>query len=1316
MPNRNILPWGAVSILLLIWLPLIVAAASASQHEPGAPPMYVRDATLPETLLATRQCYATWLAEQPIARQAVEVAPWLATPVMLADVLDGLVQPATGLDLDASISDGQPLWTPQDKLPDATVVPLPDNSPGKTLCLTRIITAKQPVTLTVGVGGGDRLDLWLNGRKIASAGTHLNVGRYGCGRWVDGTRVDQLLADLDLQAGENRLVVRVATAEEPSWFFSPSPNPAPRLWEQFRRDFPPTENPLLDLVPADWFEPAGWLAAGGTQSEEQLVDRLAFDCGDDEAAIRNELDRLRREPAGRNDRRWLDLCVKASVAARLHVDLARLRAAVAALGHAHPDEYPAAELLGELDRYRQRVSAGVAATLDPANPDTGALMAEMPRMQRRMLVELSPLLRGREILFGKRYTYNSMHYYDDFQHIARFGGNLCVLSMADGSVRELVPQLEGGVFDRYDLSFDGKRIAFGYRRPRPEGYRIWEVGVDGSGLRQVTHPPDDEEERIAKYGQTSFGDGHYGLMGYRFWTDDVHPCYLPDGGLCFASTRGERGVLCTPAHYLACTNLFRIDAGGGGLRPLSYGALSEFTPTMMEDGRILYNRWEYVYKGIAAVQPLWTMRPDGSGSEEFYGNNIANPGVFWQARLLPGHPRKAVCIGCGHEPMGVGPVLLVDLDRGKREPAAMTSLTPNVRTEGLRGLYQLRNGAWREDIFGPFYADPYPLSDQFFLVSCNPEGRYNDQAAYGLYLLDVFGNRVPVYHDPEISSWQPMLLGPRPRPPVLPALSRPAEPEQLTVDGEAIPAVPGKAVVFLADVYRGLDGVEPGAVKYVRVMEQVPKTWVAEVDSRRGEDRSADGFGGHLVVSHNTHIWVAVLWGIVPVEEDGSACFEVPAGRNLFFQALDENFMEVQRMRTFVSFEPGEARSCVGCHEHRTQAPEARLAMAFGRPPAALAAQPGEVAPRPLHYPCDIQPIFDRHCVDCHDGKNPQVDLDLRSDLTTLFSVSYESIFKSKLVHAIQEWAGHTYSMANAEAVAPYSLGSHRSHLVDVLRVGHHDVVLSRNEWIRLVTWIDCGAPYYGSYFGRRHLKYRGQDDFRPVPTVESAMGIPPALPELPTPEPLPARLLAHWPLDGEGDTESDVSGEASALKVVAAPPAPGQEGRGGRRFEGNGYLEAGGLGGHEAVSIALWVKFHSLKSRWSPLLFCHDAKPGTLHLSLLPDGTPNVAVNTDGANWTHAKANTPLKPGQWHHVTLVCDGRHGGHIRFYLDGKPAKTHRPGLGLPLDLYGFRVGAYNRWENDPSENFHGELADLRIYSGMLTDEEVARLPDATGKGL
>ena len=161
---------------------------------------------------------------------------------------------------------------------------------------------------------------------------------------------------------------------------------------------------------------------------------------------------------------------------------------------------------------------------------------------------------------------------------------------------------------------------------------------------------------------------------------------------------------------------------------------------------------------------------------------------------------------------------------------------------------------------------------------------------------------------------------------------------------------------------------------------------------------------------------------------------------------------------------------------------------------AARDRQPGDGGPRPLYYATDVQPILDRHCVRCHDGHDPKAAPDLRGQLTTMFSRSYENLLQGNWVNAVREWSGPGYSgaMEHAEAVTPYTYGSHRSKLIEILRRGHYEAKLDREEFIRLVTWIDCGAPYYGSYFGRRNLKYRDQPDFRPVPTLASACGTPP--------------------------------------------------------------------------------------------------------------------------------------------------------------------------------------------------------------------------------
>ena len=285
------------------------------------------------------------------------------------------------------------------------------------------------------------------------------------------------------------------------------------------------------------------------------------------------------------------------------------------------------------------------------------------------------------------------------------------------------------------------------------------------------------------------------------------------------------------------------------------------------------------------------------------------------------------------------------------------------------------------DIYGPWYCDPFPLADpagepaagKFFLVSCNPDGMWNDPAGYGIYLLDVFGNRVPIYRDPETSCWQARPLEPRPMPLVLADVSQVAEsvvghaePQWRAGSGPPVVAVPGgtrstggsEATVFVSDVYQGLDGVARGTVKYLRVMEQVPRPWSVYL----GYQPNDSAPGQMVAISLYTHLSVKVLHGVVPVQEDGSARFTVPAGRNIFLQALDDDFMEIQRMRTFVNFQPGEQRSCIGCHEHRNLAPANRRPLALDLPPARPQPQPGETAPRPAplrdRYPADLRPAL----------------------------------------------------------------------------------------------------------------------------------------------------------------------------------------------------------------------------------------------------------------------------------------------------------------------------------------------------------------------
>ncbi|MHC4638215.1 MAG: TolB family protein, partial [Planctomycetota bacterium] len=267
----------------------------------------------------------------------------------------------------------------------------------------------------------------------------------------------------------------------------------------------------------------------------------------------------------------------------------------------------------------------------------------------------SPLFDFDKLLFTKRYTYGSNHYYTDFINGSqKFGGNICVLSLSEGKVTELVPQFEGGIFGRFDLSFDGKRVVFGYKAAIGKGYRIYEIGIDGTGLRQLTFDPPDEKQRIAKYKINDM---------YQHHTDDMHPCYLPDGGICFISSRCEYGILCNTPDVFTTTVLYRMDGDGTNMVKLTNSSVSEASPSVMNDGRILYTRWEYVDKGAVSVKCLWSIHPDGSYPVEIYANDIALPPTFIHGQAIAGHNNLYVVAGTPHYPQGrVGTIIRLDIN------------------------------------------------------------------------------------------------------------------------------------------------------------------------------------------------------------------------------------------------------------------------------------------------------------------------------------------------------------------------------------------------------------------------------------------------------------------------------------------------------------------------------------------------------------------------------------------------------------------------------------------------------------------------------
>lgn len=691
-----------------------------------------------------------------------------------------------------------------------------------------------------------------------------------------------------------------------------------------------------------------------------------------------------------------------------------------------------------------------------------------------VFVRRNKLFGSDSLLFLKRFPFQSNHYYTDYINGCKFyGGNLYSLNLKTGEERELVPELQNGIFNRMDLDFDAGKIVFDWKEEQQSGFRIYEKDLITNELRQITVPPDNEDQLIELYRVTP--EYHHG-------TDDMHPIYLPDGGICFISTRCQYGILCDGPDNFSTTILYRMDADGQNIEKLTNSALSESNPSVMEDGRILYTRWEYIDKGAVAVKCLWAMRPDGTNPVEIYGNTIDLPPALLMGRQIPGHSNLFSCLGTPHccPENGIGTVITINtqLDIRTREP--MGYVTPNTDIRSENGVSQFIKGEWETTHSGPVYCDPFPLSEKQFLVAHNPSSYFNEKTAWGLYYIDVFGNHIRIFDDPEISCWQPMPYTSRKRPNVVQSVIDPNLKEK------------GLAAVLVTNVAHGMEGVNVEDVKYIRVNEQIPRPWKAR-KNWPGEVYDQQ----HAVVSKDTHLGLKLQHGIIPVEPDGSAYFLVKADRNIFFQVLDENFMELQRERTYNNFRPGEIRSCSGCHERRTEAAfsTGKRPLAFDKAPRLPGPQPGEKSGlRPLDYVADVQPIWNKSCIECHSGDNPKGGLNLSGDLTTFFNVSYENLVPERRQNPKDPnylgWIiGENHPKEqNAHYLPAKSLGSHTSRLMKMMNQGHQGIELTKEELVRISTWIDSNAQYYGTYYGKKNLMYKNDPDFRPVATVESAL------------------------------------------------------------------------------------------------------------------------------------------------------------------------------------------------------------------------------------
>jgi len=799
----------------------------------------------------------------------------------------------------------------------------------------------------------------------------------------------------------------------------------------------------------------------------------------------------------------------------------KLKELRATIGDLYGTSETGGKLVARLDTIEERAAAWQDGP--PVGEEFEAWKQTCAALRMDVVLNENPLVDFDKVVFVRRYTYTANHYYTEFIN-SRWtpGGNLCVLDLETGDVTELVPELENGVFGRFDIDFDARHIVFAWKAANESGYRLYEIGIDpvsgarAGELKPLTFPEVNEEEIVKKY-----------RVGYHHGTDDMDPCYLPDGDVVFISTRCQYGILCDAPDIFTTTVLYRMERdadldarkAGKHLTKLSNSSVSEAAPTILPDGRIMYTRWEYVEKGAVSVKCLWSMNPDGSGSAEVYGNDISLPPTFLYGRPIPNMPSHYVMLGTPHYPQnGMGTVIRLDMTKEIRTREPMTYMTPDVDIRSEGGFHFMIDGQWRGDRsgrLGRLFKEPYPLSDKLFLVPCKAAGcQWHDPKAYDICLLDEAGNATVVYDDPEMSCFEPFPLRPRERPPVV----------KTPIDREM--AAKGLAKCVVTDIYHGMEDTERGTIKHIRVLEQIPRPWATR--RRWGGDTYDQQ---HATISKNTHLGLRVQHGVVPVEKDGSAHFVVPAGRNIYFQALDENYMAVQIERTLVNYVPGETRSCIGCHETPNEVTEVSTRrsesalLALKRPASFPGPQPGEDSGRrALDFATDVQPVFDRHCVKCHSGEKPKGELNLTGEMTPLFSMSYEQLIEPRrggfgrrnkpLLCGPTVGENHPKT-GNVHYMPARSFGSHASVLVAMLAPGkvalkdpkqaalaeklagqHKKIKLSREELLKITNWVDTNAQFYGMYWGRKNLKYKDHPNFRPRPTFERAASYVSLIPE----------------------------------------------------------------------------------------------------------------------------------------------------------------------------------------------------------------------------
>jgi len=703
--------------------------------------------------------------------------------------------------------------------------------------------------------------------------------------------------------------------------------------------------------------------------------------------------------------------------------------------------------------------------------EEAAYYASCARRRNARLAELRT--RCRRIVYTKHYFMSGYTHYAWTDHLTdeqliergadyRMGSSLNQLTLnEDGSItNEVLLDCPTGIIRDPNLSYDATKVVFAMRHnDTTDDYHLYTLELATRKVKQIT------------FGKC---------------VSDTEPCFLPDGGIAFVSSRC---VQLTDCWIQSVSNIYRCDAEGRYIRRLGFDQVHTNYPQVLDDGRIIYTRWEYNDRSQIWPQPLFVMNPDGTRQAEFYGNNSWFPTSILHARGIPG-TGKAIGIASGHHVTQRGKLIVIDRSKGTQEADGIEYLAPRRKAEAVR-IDQLNHA-------GEAFQYPFAFDERHYLVTYCPEGfpRANGTLSphkFGVYYMTEDGARELLAFDPDIHCCQAV--------PVVARKVPHRHPESVDLRSQV-------GTCYVQNVHEGesVKGVKPGTIKSLRVVALEYRAAGAYYNSNIGEGGMSHS---RTPISINNGSWdVKHVLGEVPVEGDGSVNFEVPARTPCYFQLLDARGRVVQTMRSWVTLMPGEAQACVGCHESKMSAPPAmpsgglkikRLAD-FGPYAASLAAKdPLDPALSPeeavraylsvnspdgltrhdgFSFPRLVQPILDQHCVRCHTGGEGR-PFSLKKDVAVFDfrkcpnngDATQESrrAFSEAYVNLTSYGHGSTNvcwisAQSRPTPLPPYYAGSCKSALMDRLEPAHHGVKLSEGEKRTIACWIDLCVPFCGSY------------------------------------------------------------------------------------------------------------------------------------------------------------------------------------------------------------------------------------------------------------